>query len=396
MARRSLRHQVASTSTTPKKRAASPETPTSTKLPRRSKPSGSSAASQKVTAKKSRYFTKGSDEDELAESASEDSQDAASNYEATDDVASASADGEDEDEDEDEDEYESDADSKPKKRGRPKQTNGMVRVVGAKGQEMWRTGVKTGLDPGQEVYIELPKARKPGKTPYKDETIHPNTFLFLKDLANNNDREWLKMHDADYRAAQKDWNSFVEKLTEQVIEKDDTIPELPVKDIVFRIYRDIRFSPDPTPYKTYFSAAWSRTGRKGPYAGYYVQIQPGGTFVGGGLWMPEAQALASLRRDVDRKSHKIKSVLTNAGLRKEFFGGIPKNEKNAVRAFIGQNTENALKTKPKVNLPNLSVSLKPLSAKLFIADASVSSSSLQSHPTPQGDGRQFTLQSLSN
>jgi uncharacterized protein (DUF2461 family) len=44
---------------------------------------------------------------------------------------------------------------------------------------------------------------------------------------------------------------------------------------------DIRFSKDPTPYKTYFSAAWSRTGRKGPYAHYYVQIQPnGGTFVG--------------------------------------------------------------------------------------------------------------------
>lgn len=65
--------------------------------------------------------------------------------------------------------------------------------------------------------------------------------------------------------------------------------------------------------------------------------------------MPETQPLALLRRDVDRKSHKIKRVLMDAGLRKEFFGGIPKDEKKAVKAFASQNTENALKTKPKVS-----------------------------------------------
>lgn len=65
--------------------------------------------------------------------------------------------------------------------------------------------------------------------------------------------------------------------------------------------------------------------------------------------MPEAQPLALLRRDVDRKSHKIKHVLTDPGLRKEFLGGIPKDEKKAVKAFVNQNTENALKTKPKVS-----------------------------------------------
>jgi Conserved hypothetical protein (DUF2461) len=74
------------------------------------------------------------------------------------------------------------------------------------------------------------------------------------------------VHDADYRTSWKDWESFVESLTEKIIEKDDTIPELPPKDLVrqsnntveclalikcqvFRVYRDIRFSPDPTPYK---------------------------------------------------------------------------------------------------------------------------------------------------
>lgn len=57
------------------------------------------------------------------------------------------------------------------------------------------------------------------------------------------------MHDADYRSSWNDWSTFVESLTEKIAEKDDTIPELPAKDLVFRIYRDIRFSSDPTPYK---------------------------------------------------------------------------------------------------------------------------------------------------
>ena len=155
------------------------------------------------------------------------------------------------------------------------------------------------------------------------------------------------MHDADYRQSKKDFDSFVECLTEKVIEKDETIPDLPPTDLPFRIYRDIRFSPDPTPYKTHFSAAWSRTGRKGPYAGYYVQVQPNGSFVGAGVWHPEAPPLALMRKDVDVKSHKIKAVLTAAALRKEFFGGIANDEKKAVKAFVNMNTENMLKTKPK-------------------------------------------------
>ena len=94
----------------------------------------------------------------------------------------------------------------------------------------------------------------------------------------------------------------------------------------------------------------SRTGRKGPYAHYYLQIQPGGSFVGGGIWHPEAQPLALLRRDVDLKSHKLKKVLMDPGIRRECFKGIPNDEKKAVKAFVSQNSENMLKTKPKVRV----------------------------------------------
>ena len=225
-----------------------------------------------------------------------------------------------------------------------------------KGQELWRPGVKVSSEGA--VFIPLPKARSAGSTPYKDTTIHPNTLAFLSDLRANNDREWLKVHDADYRQSKSDWDNFVSSLTEKIIEKDETIPELPPKDLTFRIYRDIRFSPDPTPYKTHFSAAWSRTGRKGPYAGYYVQVQPGGSFVGAGVWHPEAAPLALLRRDVDRRSERLKGVLKGEKLKAEFLGvkeskgkkgKVGGEEAECVRRFVEINQENALKTKPRVN-----------------------------------------------
>jgi len=61
-----------------------------------------------------------------------------------------------------------------------------------KGAELWREGVKTGLGPGKQIIIAKPKARPAGKIPYANNYIHPNTILFLQDLAKNNDREWLK------------------------------------------------------------------------------------------------------------------------------------------------------------------------------------------------------------
>ncbi|KAF2446925.1 hypothetical protein P171DRAFT_429869 [Karstenula rhodostoma CBS 690.94] len=214
------------------------------------------------------------------------------------------------------------------------------------GAELWKSGAK--LELGTQVIIKKPKAREAGDTPFTNETIHPNTMFFLNDLAAHNDRQWLKAHDADYRTSLQDFTTFLEILSEKVIEADETVPELPVKDIIFRIYRDVRFSKDQTPYKTHFSAAWSRTGRKGPYAAYYVQIQPNGaSFVGGGLWQPEARALSALREDIDRKPHKIKRVLTDVGIRKSFFGGV--DDKEAVKAFTNQssNRSNALKKHPK-------------------------------------------------
>lgn len=183
-------------------------------------------------------------------------------------------------------------------------------------------------------------------------------------------------HDGEYRRALKDWNTFVESFTSRITEADFTIPELPSKDVIFRIHRDVRFSKDPTPYKPHFSAAWSRTGRKGPYACYYVHVEPGGhCFVGGGLWCPPGEQVHTLRASIDERPARWRRVLNEERFRKTFLDGRMKEKKKksttkgtkrrksgdtegdarderdeeAVLAFAMANQSNALKTKPKVS-----------------------------------------------
>ncbi|GKT65996.1 glycoside hydrolase family 92 protein [Colletotrichum tofieldiae] len=199
--------------------------------------------------------------------------------------------------------------------------------------------------------IPLEKLRPLDGVDYLDETVHKNTLLFLKDLKAHNQRSWLKSHDGEYRRALKDWNSFVETITPKVTEVDFTIPELPAKDLVFRIHRDIRFSKDPTPYKAHFSAAWSRTGKKGPYACYYIHLEPGSCFVGGGLWCPEASHLQKLRESIDERPQRWRRVLNDERFKMTFLPKIAKKggEEGALKAFAETNKGNALKTKPKAS-----------------------------------------------
>lgn len=90
---------------------------------------------------------------------------------------------------EDDEEYASEAeDARRTKRKR----GGAVANKAVRGQELWRPGVKTGLGPGKQVFIALPKARGDGGVRYQDGKIHPNTMDFLRELRENNDREWLK------------------------------------------------------------------------------------------------------------------------------------------------------------------------------------------------------------
>lgn len=192
MPQKSRKSEAPSTSS-PRKRAPPSSKTTPTRQSKRIKSSPfTSANKNKVKPHTSHFFGKESESSE-AESAIEKE---ASGYEDEDEFASDMSSPPQSDIDaEDEDEYSS-TEEAPRKRklGRTgqKRANGAGGSRPEKGQELWRPGVKTGLAPGEALFIKLPKAREAGKTPYKDDTIHPNTLAFLEELKENNDREWLK------------------------------------------------------------------------------------------------------------------------------------------------------------------------------------------------------------
>src|SRR5580658_116250 len=101
------------------------------------------------------------------------------------------------------------------------------------------------------------------------------TLKFLKDLKKNNNKPWFEKHKDLYLGAKED----IEHLAGQVIEKfgktDAEIATLQPKDCTYRIYRDVRFSKDKTPYKNNMGAYFNRGGKKMPTAGYYVHFEPG-------------------------------------------------------------------------------------------------------------------------
>lgn len=163
----------------------------------KSSPEGAST-SGKFTPKKSKYFEASDDEEESpSDEASE------SGYEDADESATELS----EPATETEDDQDSEEDTKPKKKPGRKSTGaaGVVSKVLEGGKALWREGVKAGLGPGKQVFIEKPKPRGDGGTKYVPDRIHPNTMAFLADLKKNNDREWLKMHDPDYRQSWLDW-----------------------------------------------------------------------------------------------------------------------------------------------------------------------------------------------
>lgn len=145
------------------------------------------------------------------------------------------------------------------------------------------------------------------------------TLSFLKKLGKNNNKPWFDEHRKEYEAAKKDFEQFITSLLEKMAALDPAFKEQKGKDTVFRIFRDVRFSKDKTPYKAHFGAYLSRGGRKSPDAGYYLHLEPGGkSFLAGGLWMPEGSLLKKVRQEVDYNYKEFQSILTSPSFKKLF------------------------------------------------------------------------------
>ena len=149
--------------------------------------------------------------------------------------------------------------------------------------------------------------------------LQPDTVRFIERLSENNNKPWFDAHRDEYVAAKADFERFVELLMGQLVEIEPALSEQKAKDSIFRIFRDVRFSKDKTPYKGHFGVYLSRGGRKYSGAGYYLHIEPGGkSFIGGGLWMPEPSLLKAVRQEIDYNFEEFKNIINEKNFRKLF------------------------------------------------------------------------------
>ena len=147
-----------------------------------------------------------------------------------------------------------------------------------------------------------------------------NVLPFLEDLKKNNDRDWFHENKSRFLEAKKEFEIFVGELLPKMAEIDKDLAGLEVKQCVFRIYRDVRFSKDKSPYKTNMGAAMTKGGRKSPYATYYFHMEPGNAFAGGGIWMPQAPALKAMRQEVYYNVDEFKKIIGSSKFKKHFSG----------------------------------------------------------------------------
>lgn len=152
--------------------------------------------------------------------------------------------------------------------------------------------------------------------------LQSSTLKFLKDLKKNNNRPWFEEHRQQYETAKEDFLLLTEKLITGISVFDPAIALLKAKECVFRINRDVRFSKDKSPYKNNIAGYFNRNGKKGNGAGYYLHIEPGKSFAAGGMWMPEAKELASIRQEIDYSFDNWKKIIGNTSFKKTFIEGI--------------------------------------------------------------------------
>ena len=142
--------------------------------------------------------------------------------------------------------------------------------------------------------------------------ISPDTLKFLKALQKNNNKPWFDLHRKEYEAAKQDHLALVQAVIDLYGKKDASINILTAKECIFRINRDVRFSKDKSPYKVNFGASINKAGKKAwNSAGYYFHIEPGKSFAGGGLYMPEAPVLKMVRQEIDYNLTSFQKILSD-------------------------------------------------------------------------------------
>lgn len=145
------------------------------------------------------------------------------------------------------------------------------------------------------------------------------SLSFIGGLKKNNTKEWFHANRARYDEARAEFITFIEILVSEIGKFDPELGPVNPRNTIFRINRDIRFSRDKSPYKTNFGSFIIRGGKKSGNAGYYFHLEPGGTFIGGGVYHPEAEILKKVRNEIYGNPEEFREII-RAKAFYEYFG----------------------------------------------------------------------------
>jgi uncharacterized protein (TIGR02453 family) len=146
-----------------------------------------------------------------------------------------------------------------------------------------------------------------------------NTLDFLKKLSRNNNREWFEKNKSRYLEIKDEFELFVNDVLQEMVTFDESLVGLNPKKLTFRIYRDVRFSKDKTPYKTNVSAGISPGGKGMGVPGYYFQIEPGNkSMIAAGMYQPSPENLAKIRQEIDYNGEQLVQILKEKKFKKIF------------------------------------------------------------------------------
>lgn len=152
--------------------------------------------------------------------------------------------------------------------------------------------------------------------PMNSTQIHTTTLGFLSDLAANNDRDWFNTYKSVYQAAQANMCDFIEALILEM-NQHDQLENTSGKASLFRIYNDVRFKKDKSPYNARFAFGMQRA-TKYRRGGYYVHIKPGESFIACGFFGPSPEDLKRIRTDIDHHYEDWNRVLADPALQATF------------------------------------------------------------------------------
>ena len=138
-----------------------------------------------------------------------------------------------------------------------------------------------------------------------DSKISKKVFDFLEELSKNNHKDWFEKNKTTFKVHETEVKSFLSNVKERLEQHDDI-----EKMKLFRIYRDVRFSKDKTPYKTHFAGSFSRLGAH-LRGGYYIHLQPGGSFLATGFWAPNKEDLFRIRKELEMDASDFRKVISD-------------------------------------------------------------------------------------